>query len=97
MATHHHVRVEHRVGLRDFELHVGDVRPAGGAAQALAQGREAVACDDDVVLACAGLGEDLAGDVFMFDRLIGFPGEIILAVEARGGIGQGHGELALGA
>ena len=63
-------------------------------AQALAQGGEAVASDHHVVLARAGLGEDLAGDVFMLDGRFGLPGEVVLAVEARGGVGQGHGGFA---
>ncbi len=45
--------------------------------------------DHHVVLARAGLGEDLAGDVFMLDGLFGLPGEVVLAVEARGGVGAG--------
>jgi hypothetical protein len=47
-----------------------------------------------MVLARAGLGEDLAADVFMLDGLFGLPGEKVLAVEARGGARQGHGGFA---
>ena len=94
VAAHHYVGVERGVGQCHFELHVGDVGQAGCAAQALAQGTGDVQRNDDVVLARASLSEDLAADLFMLDGLFGLPGEVVLAVEARGGVGQGHGGFA---
>jgi len=91
IAGDENVGIEEAVGGFDVYFHVGHERFAGGAAQQSMQIRKQISGHRGVSIRGAAHGEDFAINVFVAERLVLLPRQVIVGPERDFGLGQAHG------